>query len=134
MGFIGGFMKVFNKIMPFAQFIPGIGQILKMAQIALNVVNALSQKPPDWKGALMGAVSAIIPKALGAALKAFPGGTSLDFAKLFGQKFGEKMDSLIDKVMKDTKLSDAVKAKFVDAAKDMKNRVMSDAFQKAMAE
>lgn len=94
---VGGLSKVLNVVAPFAAFVPGL-QVLTVAAMALNVVNALAQKPPNWKGALMNVAMQVIPMGLGKALQAFGGGTSMQFAKLLSDKLTGSLTEVAKKV------------------------------------
>jgi hypothetical protein len=94
---VGGLSKVLNVVAPIAMFVPGL-QVLTVAAMALNVVNALSQKPPNWKGALMNVAMQAIPMGLGKALQAFGGGTSMQFAKLLSDKLTGTLSEVAKKV------------------------------------
>jgi len=106
MGFIkdlvGKAAGLLNKVAPIAMFIPGL-QWVGIATMALNVANGLMQKPPDWKGILTSVVSQAIPMGMGKALQAFTaGGTSAQFAKIFGDKMSGILGDVAKRVGNET--------------------------------
>jgi hypothetical protein len=120
---LGGVTQALNMIAPIAMFIPGL-QWVSVAAMAANVLNGLSQKPPDWKGILTSVVSQAIPMGLGKAVQAFGGGTSMQFAKLFGDKLSGVLGEVSKKVANPT---------FTNLVGQLQSKLTSGAFLENVA-
>jgi hypothetical protein len=88
---------VLNGIAPLAMCIPGM-QFLTVPALVANVLKGLSDSPPNWKGIITNLLVGAIPMGLGKALAAFKSGTSMQFAKIFGEKMSETIGEVAKKV------------------------------------
>jgi hypothetical protein len=127
MGFLksvlGKVTGLLNAVAPFAMFIPGL-QWVSVAAMAANVLNGLAQKPPNWAGILTSVVSQAIPMGLGKAVQAFGGGTSMQFAKLFGDKLSGVLGEVSKKVANPT---------FTNLVGQLQSKLTSGAFLENVA-